>query len=50
MEIARTNKDTHHRILAQIVVCTASNCVQVHQIFKVADLTLHPFLRNKNPM
>jgi len=36
---------TYHWILAQIIVCPSSYCVQLHQILKVTDLSLYPFLK-----
>jgi len=40
------SKDTYNRILTQIIVRSTSDGVQVHQVLKVADLTLNPFLHN----
>jgi len=40
-----STRDTYNRILTQIIVCSTSNCIQMHQIFKIADLSLNPFLR-----
>jgi len=39
-----TNTDTYDGILTQIVVRSPSNCIQMHQILKIADLSMNPFL------
>ena len=38
---------TYHRVLTQIVVRSSCYCVELHQILKVTDLSLHPFLQKK---
>lgn len=34
----------HHRILSEIIVRSSRNGVQLHQIVKIGDLPVHPFL------
>lgn len=45
IEHHRTN--THHRILAEVVVGPTCNCIQLHQVLKIGDLSLNPFLKYK---
>ena len=40
----QSNTDTHDWVLAQVVVRSTSYCIQMHQILKIADLLLDPFL------
>lgn len=37
----------YHRVLAEIIVCSACNGVELHEIVKVTDLPLHPLLQYK---
>ena len=38
------DKLTYHRILAPVIICSASDSVQLHKVFKVANLSVHPSL------
>lgn len=38
------DRGTYHWILSKVVVCSTCNRVQLHQIIKVRDLPVHPFL------
>jgi len=44
MTLKCNNTDTYNRILTEIIVCSTSNCVQMHQILKIANLSMNPFL------
>lgn len=35
---------TNHRILGKVVVGAPSNGVQLHQVLKIGDFSVHPFL------
>jgi len=35
---------THHRILSQIIIRPSCYSVQLHQVVKVRDFPVHPFL------
>lgn len=41
--LAETER-TYHRILRKVVVGAPSNGVQLHQVLKIRDFSVHPFL------
>lgn len=44
------SRRTHHWILGKVVVGAASNGVQLHQVLKVGDFSVHPFLVNTSAL
>lgn len=44
------SRRTHHWILGKVVVGAASNGVQLHQVLKVGDFSVHPFLANASAL
>lgn len=38
---------SYHRVLSQVVVRSSCNGVQLHQVVKVRDLPVHPFLKER---
>ena len=39
-------KNTYDRVLAEVIVGSSRYRIQLHQVLKVADFSLHPFLQS----